>query len=536
MRPGGVLVLGLDGGTLDILRPLAQRGVMPALGRLIDEGAAGTLVSTTPWYTVPGWASLMTGVGPGTHGLLHWVASDPAEYFEDRRAGRRFVTSADIAFPTFWDVAGAAGRRVAVVNMPMTYPAWPVNGTMVTGLLTPDTVSPGWCFPPALASELPDYRIDVASISGTGDPESAGDGVNVAAYLEDLRGVTIERGRAAAQMLTGDVDLGVVVFVGPDRISHRAWPDQDAVVSGRSAPLAALVESCYRTLDAAIDRVLEGAGPDVTVMVVADHGFGPPPRQRFFLNRWLREAGYLSVPGGRLRRAVASRSGIRRLARPFVGRGTARDRGSSPQPSMLEPSRSSVYAVGFPHTRLAGVVVNREGAKREGWVGPEAATSLVDRLRTELEAVRDASGAPVVRRTMLKEELGATAEGFPDLLVETHQRFVPSTRVWGAELFDGWTEASGLHDPDGVFILHGAGVRSVHPRADIVDVAPTVLGLLGIGAPSYIEGKARDDLVKFPPLTAPPRDLPRPAGSPPEVSASEEEEIELHLRTLGYVE
>jgi hypothetical protein len=42
--------------------------------------------------------------------------------------------------------------------------------------------------------------------------------------------------------------------------------------------------------------------------------------------------------------------------------------------------------------------------------------------------------------------------------------------------------------------------------------------------------------VKFPPLTAPPRDLPRPAGSSPEVSASEEEEIELHLRTLGYVE
>ncbi len=165
MRAGGVLVLGLDGGTLDILRPLAERGVMPALGRLIDEGAAGTLVSTTPWYTVPGWASLMTGVGPGTHGLLHWVASDPSEYFEDRRAGRRFVTSADISFPTFWDVAGAAGRRVAVVNMPLTYPAWPVNGTMVTGLLTPDTISAGWCYPAVVgvrAPRLPDRcRVDL---------------------------------------------------------------------------------------------------------------------------------------------------------------------------------------------------------------------------------------------------------------------------------------------------------------------------------------------------------------------------------------
>ena len=88
---------------------------------------------------------------------------------------------------------------------------------------------------------------------GTGDPESAGREVDVGAYLEDLNIVTIERGRAAAQMLAGDVDLGVVVFVGPDRISHRAWPDQDAVVAGKPSPLGPLVESCYRTLDAAIE-------------------------------------------------------------------------------------------------------------------------------------------------------------------------------------------------------------------------------------------------------------------------------------------
>jgi predicted AlkP superfamily phosphohydrolase/phosphomutase len=142
----------------------------------------------------------------------------------------------------------------------------------------------------------------------------------------------------------------------------------------------------------------------------------------------------------------------------------------------------------------------------------------------------------VVRRTILKEELGATAEGFPDVLVETHQPFVPSTRVLGTELFDRWTEPSGLHDPDGVLILHGAGVRSTPARADIVDIAPTVLGLLGIEAPVYIEGKARDDLVTFPLLTAPPEDLPKPGQQPPEISASEEDEIEQHLRTLGYVD
>ena len=54
MRSGGVLVLGLDGGTLESCGPWRIEGVMPTLGRLIEEGAAGTLVSTTPWYTAPG--------------------------------------------------------------------------------------------------------------------------------------------------------------------------------------------------------------------------------------------------------------------------------------------------------------------------------------------------------------------------------------------------------------------------------------------------------------------------------------------------
>lgn len=204
---------------------------------------------------------------------------------------------------------------------------------------------------------------------------------------------------------------------------------------------------------------------------------------------------------------------------------------------MLDASRSSVYAVGFPHTRLAGLVVNREGRKREGWVGEEAAASLMDRLRTDLEGVRDSSGVPVVRRTIAKEELGATAEAFPDLLVETHLPFVPSARVLGAELFDDWTEPSGLHHPDGVFILHGPGVvRSTRLRADIVDIAPTVLGLLGLEAPSHVEGKARDDLVALPPLETLPDGIPQPGRQRPAVSPVEEEEIERHLRTLGYVE
>src|SRR5438094_7351038 len=184
MEPGGVLVIGLDGGTRRILGPLADRGVMPNLAGLFARGRVGTLMSTLPWYTVPGWASLMTGVSPGRHGLLHWVTADPSDYFENRRPGRRFVVSSDISYPTFWDVAGAAGKRVAVINMPMTYPAWPVHGTMVTGLLTPRDAARGTVHPPDLAERFPDYRVDLTGWQGE-SPDAGPSRVDTAAFLSE---------------------------------------------------------------------------------------------------------------------------------------------------------------------------------------------------------------------------------------------------------------------------------------------------------------------------------------------------------------
>ena len=67
-------------------------------------------------------------------------------------------------------------------------------------------------------------------------------------------------------------------------------------------------------------------------------------------------------------------------------------------------------------------------------------------------------------------------------------------------------------------------------------MAPTVLGLLGIEAPAHIQGRARGDLFDLPLRIAPPSELPTPAGRAVAVSASEQEEIEAHLRSLGYTE
>jgi predicted AlkP superfamily phosphohydrolase/phosphomutase len=538
MRPGGVLVIGLDGGSPDVLVPLGERGVMPTFRRLVSEGRHGILRSTIPWYTVPGWASLMTGVGPSTHGLLHWVHAGQEEYFEHHRRGRRFLTSQDLPFPTFWDIAGAAGLNVAVVNMPLTFPAWPVNGTMITGLLTPSSAIAGTCHPSGLLQRFPDYRVDLSTSREGASPDALPIERDSDAAIEELLEVTAIRGRVAAELLAEDVDLGVVVFVGPDRVSHKAWSEQIAVAAGHTggSRTERLVEAYYRGLDDAISRLLDAAGPDITVMVVADHGFGPPAERVFAANAWLRERGYLSVRAAGVQAAVASRPGLARLARPLF-RSWRRRRSSLAEPGLVDWSRSAVYAVGYPHTRTFGLVLNRKGVKREGWVAPEDAPAILTRLERDLRALADEEGRPVVRRVIRTEELGPVAPSFPDLIVETEAQFFPLDGLLRKQLFGRFALRSGLHERDGIFAVWGPRVQGQgRAEADILDVAPTVLGLLGIEGPAHLEGKVRDDLLELPQGRRAPPVVHGPRDHGSGVSSEERGEIEAHLRALGYAE
>jgi predicted AlkP superfamily phosphohydrolase/phosphomutase len=539
MTNGPVLVVGLDGGTMDVIGPLARRGVMPSFARLMAAGRSGTLRSTVPWYTVPGWASLMTGVTPATHGLLHWVAAGDEEYFEGWRPGRRFVTSNDIAYPTFWDVAGAADRRVVVVNMPLTYPAWPVNGAMITGLLTPRGAQEGACHPPDLLSRFDRYRIDVSRTDAVDVPDATRlDETALVPFLDQLIELTRERARVGASLLRDAVDLGVVVFVGPDRISHKAWSEQSSVAAGNAPQgrVETLIETYYRTLDQAVGDLLEAIGSNATVVVVADHGFGAPPALRLRINAWLQQTGYLKLRAPRAQHVIASSPRMRRLVRGLVRRLKGR-RVRVPLQGLVDWSDSQVYGVAYSSTASFGLVVNRAGLKREGSVAPGDVQPLLARLRDDLASLADVRGRPVVRRMWDRQELGATAVGFPDLIVEVDPRFLPDDGLLSAGVFEPYAEPSGLHERDGVFILSGPRVLEGGPvEADIVDVAPSVLGLLGIAAPSSIEGKARNDLLDLAALAPPPVGVVGPGGREAGMTIDQEREIETHLRSLGYEE
>src|SRR5436309_12458714 len=129
---------------------------MPNLKALCDDGSFGVLRSTFPFNSAVAWTSLSTGINAGRHGIFDFLLPREGEY------KLRVATREDRRVPALWNHATDAGARVAVVNIPMTFPAESVHGIMVSGMDAPRlearAVHPAGHLPELLEMS-PGYRI-----------------------------------------------------------------------------------------------------------------------------------------------------------------------------------------------------------------------------------------------------------------------------------------------------------------------------------------------------------------------------------------
>jgi predicted AlkP superfamily phosphohydrolase/phosphomutase len=126
-----VLVIGLDGATFDLIKPWIEQGKLPHLARLMREGTHAPLQTVPTRNSGPAWSSIVTGVNPGRHGVFYLTTRLPDSY------ATRPAQAADRQAPAIWDRLSAAGKRVLVFNVPITYPAGPIGGCLVAGLDAP---------------------------------------------------------------------------------------------------------------------------------------------------------------------------------------------------------------------------------------------------------------------------------------------------------------------------------------------------------------------------------------------------------------
>ncbi|MCA1906670.1 MAG: alkaline phosphatase family protein [Desulfarculus sp.] len=277
-----LLFIGLDGVGLDLARHLVRIGVTPHLGELMDRAGAWATNSPLPEVSPVCWTSLFSGQGPGWHGVFGFGEPAPGSYLV------RPVDSGAVRVPRLWDRLSRSGGRSVVLNVPLTYPATPLNGIMVSGFVAPELTRA--VHPPEMLSQIQamGYRPESDLDRAVSDP---------AALTPDLLAALEVRLELFERMMAQPWDLCVAVFTETDRINHFLWP----ALGDDAHPLAEAARRAYRRIDDFLGQVWRKYAPaiasgQVVLMLAADHAFGPIVSE-VYLNPWLREQGLLIAEG-----------------------------------------------------------------------------------------------------------------------------------------------------------------------------------------------------------------------------------------------
>ena len=556
-----LILLGLDGATFTVIDFLVARGRLPQLAGLMREGVRAPLASTVPPHSAAAWPSLVTGRNPGHHGLY--------EFYRRRAGSYRLepINGGCVPGPKLWQLAGAAGKRVCVFNVPISYPPEDVKGVMVSGLDTPGRESE-FTHPAGLKRELlarfPGYAIEIDEVvralehreRSAADPRAA----RRAMLLQQL-----EQELAVADFLLEREpwDLAFLVVTAPDRAQHLFWDDFERLQRGETVAADSPLLAAYERADAALGR-WRARYPDRAWLVVSDHGFGPLTKE-FYLEQFLAEQGWLRLRpraeragqllGAALRRPWRALGPLGALLRQSAGRLT---RGEAALPAWVleDPeravdwSRTRAYAVGD----TGAIFLNVAGREPQGIIPPGREYERVrEELAAALMALRDpGDGRTVVERVYRREELysGAQLQALPDLHVclrEYAYRVV--LRHHGEKgCYFGRPEArkalydTGSHRREGIFLAAGPGFARGRqlPAANLLDVLPTVLHALGLPLEASLEGRVLAEAFAPEFMAAHPVS---PGGRAPATALaargySEEEERKLaeRLKQLGYLD
>lgn len=498
-----VFVVGFDGATWRFIRPLVERGEMPNFQRLMADGVSGELTSVVPFQSAAAWVTFMTGKNSGKHGVYMFQDYDALSYtYAGRTANSRYFSG-----QTIFDIVGELGGTVAAIRVPLTYPAWPINGIMVSGFPTPGD-TPESFHPPELRAE----------VGSAAQPDED----------PDFRKLTVEQQAASletqmrrmselvARMIDRKHDLFMVVHRVPDPVHHffiKFVDSRTPAYNPDDTPRwGDLVNRFYRKMDEALGETLAALSEDDTIFVISDHGGAITPPRQFNVNVWLAERGWLTPhqESKSVRERVYAlnqqllpsrvRSVLRRHA-PRSVRGELRQMWRGLQ--HIDFPKTQAYHFPMKCSPLAGININVRGRQPNGVVDPEEYERLRDRILAEIRDVKDPkTGERIVLRVYKREELydGPFVERAPDIVVWCNDMYREGPFARGPMVsevpFDELLQVPGAHDEKGIFLARGpllARSKTVYD-AKLIDLTPTILHAMELPVPSDMDGRVLTEI------------------------------------------
>ena len=451
-----VLVIGLDAAPPELVFE-KFRDELPNLRKMMQNGVYARMESSHPPITIPAWMVMATGKSMGKLGLYGFRHRKPGTYND-----MWIASSLSVKEKTVWDILGENGKKVIVVGVPPTYPPKPVNGCLISCFITPSTEK-DYTYPRQLKNEIEnlvgEYIIDVVFRTEERDR-----------LLKQLYEMTEKRFKVIEYLMTNKPwDFLMFVEIGVDRVQHAFWKffDRNHHLYTPGNKYENVIRDYYKFIDEKIGDLLGHIDNKTVVIVVSDHG-AKRMKGAFCINEWLIKKGYLV---------------LKKKPEKVI----------SLEKAEVDWSKTKAWGWGGYHARI---FINVKGREPQGVIPPEEYESFRKKLAEELKSIRGSNGEEWNTKVYTPEELYPNGKGdYPDLTVYFDDLSWRSAGTIGhntlylPENDTGPDDA--VHSHHGIFIFYDPQ-RKIGKKIgtiSILDIAPTILKVMGLPIPSDMEGK-----------------------------------------------
>jgi predicted AlkP superfamily phosphohydrolase/phosphomutase len=280
-----VIIIGVNGMEWDILRPLLLKGELPNFAQVIQRGVYGKMKTLSGPNCPKIYSAIATSTPPEENGITGFIV-----------AGKT-ANTAMLRREPLWSILSGHDVTVGMANVPATFPVMPVNGYMISGMLTrgkgcedgilcspklSEVDGGAAVYPLSLVSELKknvgDFWIDCSRMP-TADELKGKEAEVIDEWLLQVSQVRAQQERLFEYLLSHHrTDFTMLAQSCEDRVGHWLYPIQP-YNSGYDPKLHSIrVNSFpdqYRAFDQVLGKILQYVDQNTYLFIISDHGIKP---------------------------------------------------------------------------------------------------------------------------------------------------------------------------------------------------------------------------------------------------------------------
>lgn len=284
-RKPHVVVVGVNGMELDVIRPLILQGKMPNLAKVIERGVHGKLRTLSAPNCPKVYSTIFTSTPPEKNGVTGFLVGGVT-------ANTNMLKQEPI-----WSYLSKKGVTVGMANVPATFPVMPVNGYMISGMLTRgkncedgvlcspklteveggDAVYPK-SMVPELLKNVGNFNIDCSRMPSA-EQLKGQEAKVVNEWLAEVDNIRAQQTKLFDYLLENHpTDFTMLAQSCEDRVGHWLYPIQPFNAGYNPKINSVRVDafpSQYVAFDALLGHVLKHIDDNTYLFIVSDHGIKP---------------------------------------------------------------------------------------------------------------------------------------------------------------------------------------------------------------------------------------------------------------------